>query len=74
VVPEGATVRDVREREDLLHAAVAVSCDDEDAAGKGRRCGVREAEDDVAVELALRPVRDQVVAAEAACHFVEKDA
>ena len=71
MVPEGEAIRQVGEGKDLLHAAVAVRSDDEDATRQDGRGGLGQPEDDVVVELALRPVVDQVVAAEAALHFLE---
>jgi dihydroxyacetone kinase len=73
-VPEGAATRHIVEREDFLHAAVAVGGDDEhEALCVGRR-GLGHAEDHVVVKLALRPVGDQIVSAEATLNLVEQGA
>jgi hypothetical protein len=74
VVPEGAAVRHVREREDLLYAAVAVRGDNEDVAWQGGRRRLGQAKDDVVMELALRPVGHEVITPEAALHLVEQGA
>jgi hypothetical protein len=74
VVPEGATVWDVQERQDLFHSTVAVRGDDENASRQDGRRRVGQSEDDVVVKLPLRPVGDQVVAAEAALDLVKQGA
>jgi hypothetical protein len=74
MVPKRAAARDLAEAEDLLDTAVAIGRDDQHAPRQlvGRRR--RKANDDVVVELALRPVFDEVVAAKAAGEVIEKGA
>jgi hypothetical protein len=72
VVPEGPAVRHLGEAEDLLDAAVAVGRDEQDGPGEVARRRSGEPEDDVVVELALRPVGGELVAAEARGDVVEQ--
>jgi len=65
MVPERSAVGDVREGEDLLDAAVAVRRHDEDPAGRSRDGARGQSQDEVVVELALRPVGDELVPSEA---------
>jgi hypothetical protein len=72
VMPERGAVGDLGEAEDLLDPAVAVGGDDEDSAGQVGPRTVGQRQDQVVVKLALRPVRDEVVAAEASREVVEQ--
>jgi hypothetical protein len=72
VVPESVAIGHLREADDFLHAPVAVCRDDENASREA--CIFRKADDDVVVELALRPVSDEVVTAVASLEFLEEGA
>lgn len=63
-MPERPAVGNAPEGEHLLHSAVAIRGDEEDAA-------VGESDDDVVMELPLRPMIDELVAAVACAQLVE---
>lgn len=70
-MPKCIAVGDGVEEERLFHAGIAVRGDDEDGAGK-RSIFARNANDDVVVKLALRPMVYELVATESPPNLVEK--
>lgn len=71
--PQGPTLRDFRERQNLLDATVAVGRDDENGAGKVEGLVV-QAKDDVVMELALLPMCQQIESAVALANLLEEGA
>jgi hypothetical protein len=74
VMPEGTPVGHVRQAQDLLDAAVAVRRDDQDASRELRSGRRRQSKHDVVVKLALRPVRNELIASKPGHEVAEKDA
>lgn len=58
--PEGVARGNLREAQDLFDATIAVRRHHEDVARQPLRVGARHADDDVVVELALRPVFEKL--------------
>jgi hypothetical protein len=73
-MPQRAAVGHLGEREHLLDPAVTVGGDDEDPSGQLGGSGFREPQHHVVVELALGPVRDQLVCAVADGQVLEERA
>ena len=69
-MPEGRGIHWLVEAQDLLHPAIAVGRDDQILAGQ-TRFGVRHADENVVMELALLMMRDQVISAPVASHSVQ---
>jgi hypothetical protein len=72
VVPESVAIGHFPKADDFLHSAVAVCSDDENASRE--ICSFRKSDDDVVVELSLRPVSDEVVAAVTSLELLEERA
>lgn len=72
MVPKRPAIRDGRKAKNLLDAAVAVRRDDEHAPGQLEDRGFRKSKHDIVVKFALRPVRHEIVGAEATRHLGEQ--
>jgi hypothetical protein len=72
VVPEGGAVRNFGKTENLFDAAVAVGSHDQNPSRHFASGVLGDFQNHVVVKLALHPVRDELVPAEAPRHFFQQ--